>query len=163
MDRVFALIYEGESLPVSCEKELKVITATFSWLMLFTVILSLRLLQLLRDRSMLYCICRRPYGQRAMIACDKCDEWYHFDCVKISSAPKVYICPACNPCPIGDMPPSELTAQDRQVLLIHGVNTPISIGCITWTLSSFDALIWLFYGFLRLHVNCTYYIILEFT
>ncbi|KAL8053846.1 hypothetical protein ABFX02_05G100200 [Erythranthe guttata] len=75
LDRVFELISEGESLPVSCAKEIK----------------------LLRDRSMLYCICRRPYDQKAMIACDKCDEWYHFDCIKISSAPKVYICPACNP------------------------------------------------------------------
>ncbi|KAL0447973.1 UNVERIFIED_CONTAM: Death-inducer obliterator 1 [Sesamum latifolium] len=75
LDRVFELISEGESLPVSCEKELK----------------------LLRDRSMLYCICRRPYDQRAMVACDKCDEWYHFDCINISAAPKVYICPACSP------------------------------------------------------------------
>lgn len=62
---------------------------------------------------MLYCICRRPYDRRAMIACDKCDEWYHFDCVKISSAPKIYICPACNPGPRGDMQASVLTAQDR--------------------------------------------------
>ncbi|KAL0307431.1 UNVERIFIED_CONTAM: Death-inducer obliterator 1 [Sesamum angustifolium] len=75
LDRVFELISEGERLPISCEKELK----------------------LLRDRSMLYCICRRPYDQRAMVACDECDEWYHFDCIKISSAPKVYICPACSP------------------------------------------------------------------
>ncbi|KAL3362286.1 hypothetical protein AABB24_014924 [Solanum stoloniferum] len=52
LDKVFELITEGENLPVSCEKELK----------------------LLRDRSMLYCICRRPYDQRPMIACDKCDE-----------------------------------------------------------------------------------------
>lgn len=52
-------------------------------------------MQLLRDRSMLYCICRRPYDQRPMIACDKCDEWYHFDCIKLSSLPKIYICPAC--------------------------------------------------------------------
>ena len=44
---------------------------------------------------MLYCICRKPYDQRPMIACDKCDEWYHFDCIKLSSAPKSYICPAC--------------------------------------------------------------------
>lgn len=67
---------------------------------------------------MLYCICRRPHDQRAMIACDKCDEWYHFDCIKISSAPKVYICPACDPCPNGNMPPPELTAQDRQVVIV---------------------------------------------
>lgn len=53
-------------------------------------------MQLLRDRSMLYCICRKPYDQRAMIACDNCDEWYHFDCIKLSTAPKIYICPACN-------------------------------------------------------------------
>ncbi|KAK4422610.1 Lysine-specific demethylase 5A [Sesamum alatum] len=81
LDRVFELISQGESLPVSCEKELK----------------------LLRDRSMLYCICRRPYDQRAMVACDECDEWYHFDCIKISSAPKVYICPACSPYPGEDI------------------------------------------------------------
>ncbi|CAN4077732.1 unnamed protein product [Withania somnifera] len=73
LDKVFELITEGENLPVSCEKELK----------------------LLRDRSMLYCICRRPYDQRPMIACDKCDEWYHFDCINLSSLPKIYICPAC--------------------------------------------------------------------
>ncbi|XP_019264663.1 PREDICTED: lysine-specific demethylase 5B isoform X1 [Nicotiana attenuata] len=73
LDKVFEIITEGENLPVSCEKELK----------------------LLRDRSMLYCICRRPYDQRPMIACDKCDEWYHFDCIKLSSLPKIYICPAC--------------------------------------------------------------------
>ncbi|KAH6777584.1 transcription factor jumonji domain-containing protein [Perilla frutescens var. frutescens] len=97
LDRVFELILKGECLPVSCEKELK----------------------LLRDRSMLYCICRKPYDQRAMIACDKCDEWYHFDCVKISSAPKIYTCPACNPCPNGETPPSAaLTAQDRRVTLM---------------------------------------------
>ncbi|PSS04169.1 Lysine-specific demethylase [Actinidia chinensis var. chinensis] len=74
LDRVFELITEGENLPVHFEKELK----------------------LLRDRSMLYCICRKPNDHRAMIACDKCDEWYHFDCIKLSSPPKIYICPACN-------------------------------------------------------------------
>ncbi|XP_024995655.1 uncharacterized protein LOC112528803 isoform X4 [Cynara cardunculus var. scolymus] len=73
LHKVFELIAEGESFPVHFEKELK----------------------LLRERSMLYCICRKPYDQRPMIACDKCDEWYHFDCIKLSSAPKSYICPAC--------------------------------------------------------------------
>ncbi|CAI9094044.1 OLC1v1029693C1 [Oldenlandia corymbosa var. corymbosa] len=74
LDKVFELIEEGENLPLVCEKELK----------------------MLGDRSMLYCICRRPYDQRPMIACDNCDEWYHFDCIKLSSPPKVYICPACD-------------------------------------------------------------------
>ncbi|XP_059661778.1 lysine-specific demethylase JMJ17 isoform X2 [Cornus florida] len=73
LDKVFELITEGENLALHFEAELK----------------------LLRDRSLLYCICRKPYDQRAMIACDKCDEWYHFDCIKLSSPPKIYICPAC--------------------------------------------------------------------
>ncbi|XAR70302.1 hypothetical protein NMG60_11027112 [Bertholletia excelsa] len=73
LDKVFELITEGENLPVLCENEL----------------------QLLRDRSMLYCICRKPYDQRAMIACDRCNEWYHFDCIELSIEPKMYICPAC--------------------------------------------------------------------
>lgn len=73
LHKVFELIAEGENSPVHFDKELK----------------------LLQERSMLYCICRKPYDQRPMIACDKCDEWYHFDCIKLSSAPKTYICPAC--------------------------------------------------------------------
>ncbi|KAG9145128.1 hypothetical protein Leryth_008916 [Lithospermum erythrorhizon] len=74
LDKVFELIAEGENLPLQFDKELA----------------------LLRERSMLYCICRRPYDQRPMVACDKCDEWYHFDCVNLATAPKVYICPACD-------------------------------------------------------------------
>ncbi|PON84593.1 Autoimmune regulator [Trema orientale] len=75
LDKVFDLITEGENLPVHLDKELK----------------------LLRARSLLYCICRKPYDQRAMIACDQCDEWYHFDCIKLVTPPKIYICPACEP------------------------------------------------------------------
>ncbi|KAF4403837.1 hypothetical protein CsatB_003771 [Cannabis sativa] len=75
LDKVFDLIKEGENLPVHLDKELK----------------------LLRTRSMLYCICRKPYDQRAMIACDQCDEWYHFDCIKLVTPPNIYICPACEP------------------------------------------------------------------
>ncbi|XP_076925820.1 lysine-specific demethylase JMJ17-like [Bidens hawaiensis] len=73
LHKVFELIGEGETIPVHFDKELK----------------------LLRERSMLYCICRKPYDKRPMIACDKCDEWYHFDCIRLSWAPKDYICPAC--------------------------------------------------------------------
>ncbi|KAF8412259.1 hypothetical protein HHK36_000220 [Tetracentron sinense] len=76
LDEVFKLVTEGENLPVHFEKELK----------------------LLRDRSVLYCICRKPYDHRAMIACDQCDEWYHFDCINLHATPaKTYICPACEP------------------------------------------------------------------
>ncbi|KAK9094803.1 hypothetical protein Scep_026272 [Stephania cephalantha] len=76
LDEVFELIAEGEDLPVCVEKEIK----------------------LLRDRSVLYCICRKPYDQRPMIACDSCDEWYHFDCVNLQGPlPKTYMCPACMP------------------------------------------------------------------
>ncbi|KAF8033026.1 hypothetical protein BT93_D1803 [Corymbia citriodora subsp. variegata] len=75
LDKVFELIMQGENLPVYFEEELK----------------------LLRSRSMLYCICRKPYGQRPMIACHQCDERYHFDCVKLCSTPDFYICHACEP------------------------------------------------------------------
>ncbi|XP_042483738.1 uncharacterized protein LOC122064092 isoform X4 [Macadamia integrifolia] len=76
LDEVFKLITDGENLPIHFEKELK----------------------LLRARSLLYCICRKPYDQRAMIACDQCDEWYHFDCINLHKPPpKTYICPACEP------------------------------------------------------------------
>lgn len=46
---------------------------------------------------MLHCICRKPYDQKAMIACYQCNEWYHIHCVKLLSAPKIYICAACKP------------------------------------------------------------------
>nr|GEX80977.1 lysine-specific demethylase 5D isoform X1 [Tanacetum cinerariifolium] len=52
LHKVFELIAEGENSPVHFDKELK----------------------LLQERSMLYCICRKPYDQRAMIACDKCED-----------------------------------------------------------------------------------------
>lgn len=62
LEDVFKLIIEGERLPVAFGKEL---TA-------------------LKSRTVLYCICRKPYDrERAMIACDCCSEWYHFDCVNL--------------------------------------------------------------------------------
>jgi hypothetical protein len=29
----------------------------------------------------LHCYCRLPWGNRFMVVCDKCDIWYHGDCV----------------------------------------------------------------------------------
>ncbi|XVF10610.1 hypothetical protein REPUB_Repub07fG0197400 [Reevesia pubescens] len=75
LDGVYELIEEGESLPVFLKKEL----------------------ERLRARSMLHCICRKPYDERSMIACGQCGEWYHIKCVKLVFPPKVYICAACMP------------------------------------------------------------------
>ncbi|KAJ9173612.1 hypothetical protein P3X46_016729 [Hevea brasiliensis] len=75
LDQVFELISEVENLPVYLEKELK----------------------LLRTRSMVYCICRKPYDDRPKVTCDRCDEWYHFDCIKLLCPPKIYVCAACEP------------------------------------------------------------------
>ncbi|KAJ0966679.1 hypothetical protein J5N97_023596 [Dioscorea zingiberensis] len=76
LSEVFNLINEGEALPIQFDKEMK----------------------LLKARTVLYCICRKPYDQRAMIACDQCDEWYHFDCIDLlGPPPKTYYCPACKP------------------------------------------------------------------
>ncbi|XP_048230426.1 lysine-specific demethylase 5B isoform X3 [Ricinus communis] len=75
LDKVFELLSEGENLPVYLDKELKLLGA----------------------RSMLYCICRKPYDDRAKVTCDRCNEWYHIDCVKLHCPPKVYVCTACDP------------------------------------------------------------------
>ncbi|KAJ7563072.1 hypothetical protein O6H91_03G095700 [Diphasiastrum complanatum] len=62
VDEVQMLIAKGEELPVALTKELAA----------------------LRERSVLYCVCQKPYdGDRAMIACDRCGEWYHFTCIDL--------------------------------------------------------------------------------
>jgi hypothetical protein len=52
------------------------------------------------DSSVLYCICKRPYDvPRFMIACDKCDQWFHGECIQISEKQgefiDLYFCEAC--------------------------------------------------------------------
>lgn len=45
-----------------------------------------------------FCICKGPDdGIRSMIQCDKCENWFHFDCVGIdpSNVPAEYICILC--------------------------------------------------------------------
>ncbi|XP_027915357.1 lysine-specific demethylase rbr-2 isoform X3 [Vigna unguiculata] len=83
LDKVLELIVEGEKLPVDANEELS----------------------LLRARCMLYCICRKPFDPERMIACCRCNEWYHFDCMKLPCTREVYICPACAPCTEG-LPPN---------------------------------------------------------
>ncbi|KAI8497391.1 Death-inducer obliterator 1 [Branchiostoma belcheri] len=55
------------------------------------------------DPDKLYCICRKPHGKRFMICCDRCEEWYHGDCVGITKKEGIrmeknsedYVCPKC--------------------------------------------------------------------
>lgn len=47
-----------------------------------------------------YCICRGPDNHRFMIACDKCEDWFHGDCINIDkytgeNLVQRYICPGC--------------------------------------------------------------------
>ncbi|XP_032897585.1 death-inducer obliterator 1 isoform X1 [Amblyraja radiata] len=59
------------------------------------------------DPDKLYCICRQPHSNRFMICCDRCEEWFHGDCVGITMARgrllerngEDYICPDCSPSP----------------------------------------------------------------
>ncbi|KAI8370625.1 uncharacterized protein BYT42DRAFT_647849 [Radiomyces spectabilis] len=48
----------------------------------------------------LYCICRKPYDiPRFMIACDRCDQWFHGECIGISEKQgefiDLYFCSGC--------------------------------------------------------------------
>ncbi|KAM6946859.1 death-inducer obliterator 1 isoform 2-T3 [Lycodopsis pacificus] len=55
------------------------------------------------DPNALYCICRQKHNKRFMICCDRCEEWFHGDCVGITEARgrlmerngEDYICPNC--------------------------------------------------------------------
>ncbi|KAM0748390.1 hypothetical protein T439DRAFT_327659 [Meredithblackwellia eburnea MCA 4105] len=48
----------------------------------------------------LYCICKELYDpERMMIACDKCENWYHLDCIHIEEDEielvDILVCPLC--------------------------------------------------------------------
>jgi len=52
----------------------------------------------------LYCFCRTPHNDRFMICCDKCDEWFHGECVGIkeeeTGPSTTFYCPKCRGDPI---------------------------------------------------------------
>ncbi|KAJ7358694.1 hypothetical protein OS493_022134 [Desmophyllum pertusum] len=55
------------------------------------------------DPDRLWCVCRKPHGNRFMICCDHCEEWFHGMCVGITMAQgrqmekngQDYVCPKC--------------------------------------------------------------------
>nr|CDS26636.1 fetal alzheimer antigen falz [Hymenolepis microstoma] len=55
-----------------------------------------------QTKDEVYCVCRTPYNpSRVYIACDRCDEWYHPECVNMkpedaASLEGSYICPSCS-------------------------------------------------------------------
>ncbi|XP_051886900.1 death-inducer obliterator 1-like isoform X2 [Pristis pectinata] len=68
------------------------------------------------DPDKLYCICRQPHSNRFMICCDRCEEWFHGDCVGITMARgrllerngEDYICPDCSPSPTKGLGTTEM-------------------------------------------------------
>lgn len=49
----------------------------------------------------LYCVCRQPYdATRFMIACDRCDDWFHGECIGINEKESefvdLYFCTKCS-------------------------------------------------------------------
>ncbi|KAI8640387.1 hypothetical protein BD408DRAFT_476716 [Parasitella parasitica] len=44
------------------------------------------------NNNELYCICKRPYDVKEfMIACDRCNEWFHGECIEISEKQSEFI------------------------------------------------------------------------
>lgn len=72
----------------------------------------------------LYCVCKTRYDEdRFMIACDKCDEWYHTQCVDMPDLEvdlvDQFICPPC----IAKHPHLSLRTTYKQRCL-YGLNHP---------------------------------------
>ncbi|QRV85801.1 SET domain-containing protein [Ceratobasidium sp. AG-Ba] len=75
------------------------------------------------EDNRLYCICKTKYDEeRSMIACDRCDDWYHPSCVKLPETDidliDQFVCPLCVPSACG----LKNAAVNLQALRSRGVN-----------------------------------------
>ncbi|XP_070600577.1 death-inducer obliterator 1 isoform X5 [Erythrolamprus reginae] len=91
------------------------------------------------DPSTLYCICQQPHNNRFMICCDRCEEWFHGNCVGISEARgrllerngEDYICPNCTILQVQDEIVMETNQQGTMLGQVTGDGTDFtSIGTI---------------------------------
>ncbi|KAJ7332137.1 hypothetical protein JRQ81_014317 [Phrynocephalus forsythii] len=91
------------------------------------------------DPSTLYCICQQPHNNRFMICCDRCEEWFHGNCVGISEARgrllerngEDYICPNCTILQVQDETVVETEQQETGLGQVASDGTELtSIGTI---------------------------------
>ena len=50
------------------------------------------------SKNKIYCICKQPYDEnKTMIGCDKCDDWFHLECLNLKNFPnaKKWYCKRC--------------------------------------------------------------------
>ena len=73
-----------------------------------------------------YCICGGPDNHRFMIACDRCEDWFHGECINMDkftgeNLVQRYICPRCSvSCP-------GLVTRYKKMCSLDGCNEPAKI------------------------------------
>lgn len=73
-----------------------------------------------------YCICGGPDNHRFMIACDRCEDWFHGECIDMDkytgeNLVQRYICPRCS------VPNRGLVTRYKKMCSLDGCNQPAKI------------------------------------